>query len=297
MILGNLLFLLVLHQAHSVTLTPFDTLKKMIIEDKQVVAMKHRFYTNGIMDTYFFSSSFDTIEVERITGLRKVPIPMLSSLLTAIKYFAVSNHTPTIDLQLVNNEWIISYETPTFEVSIEYNSNSDNGFFGNIKVTSSSYLTLENNNINIICRVNMGELYLNACGITGGRIKEDLVQHVGSFGGLIKEIPCEGVNSVLIADIQVYSLAECVDDSECTGGTCTMRACCTPDLPCIEVEGYFTCPCEMVCRKRLTPAGFDDVTACHFIDFDDCHLSHSDLCPGTVYSNCAFKAQKYCLSD
>lgn len=103
MISINLLLIIILSLVHSEAPSSFTFLKNIAIEKTRTIAIKHRFVSNEIIDTYFFSSVSQEInnleiEVDRITGLRKVPIPMLSSLLKKVKSLIGPNPISTIEI-------------------------------------------------------------------------------------------------------------------------------------------------------------------------------------------------------
>ena len=290
-----ILFILVLNSLHFEAPSSFDSLKRVIIENKRTFAITHRFEKGITLDTYFFSSLSinHNVEIERITGMKKVSIPVLFSLLKSVKSLKDASPSSTMNLELTNGEWLISSNEPTFGVSLEYTSSVDSDFFGNLTVTSDSYISLNNDNSEgIVCQVEIVELSLESCGEHGGHIQDDIVQHVGLFNGAIKSAkcrPCKGDTEIVATSDLSQWIQTCTDSGDCQGGqTCEILARCEPRVECEATTNK--CPCGMVCRKNTggTPV-------CYFDDPDCCPDDETSIYCHGENNKCYNFTSKYCL--
>ena len=295
-----ILLILVLNSIQIETPSNFDLLKRFIIEDKRAFAIRHRFKKNVTLDTYFFSSLSPThnVEIERITGMKKVSILILLSLLEKIKFLTVSNSISTLNLELINGEWAISSNKPTFEISLEYTSSVDSDFFGHLTVTSDSYLSLEkDNNEHIVCRLTIDELSLKSCGEHGGHIQEEIIQNSGRFDGVIKSLKCRSCtgDAVHVETLDIRRWGEkCTESNECPGQICENVARCDVLISCTDEP--HTCPCGMECRSY----GINSPKECYLIDSDCCLIDKESYktsihCPGDT--KCYRRDYNKCVLD
>lgn len=190
----NLFSLLVVAVINIEKLTSFDSIKEAIIANQRTAAIKERFATMAVMDTYFFSanntSTFEkeSISVEWITGRRNLSLTTISSLMANVNSIISLKDIVDMDFKLKDNngelEWVNAFmvSEPSCVIEVTYSSSEQNVFFGNIVVNSTGETD------GMECRVVIKEFADDSC-VSGLHFQEDIIQHVGLFNGKIVDVP------------------------------------------------------------------------------------------------------------